>query len=134
MVRIVNMAEQKKLMICLLFVALFSVFLMAGCGSEDKYVQTVRQGTMNMEPDVKIGKAFDNFFTEGKWKSFKSTDNRRVVEFRGKCTWKNKPAACTIQFIIMGDKQFELGAVSINDVNMNRLASQQIVDKALTSR
>ena len=104
-------------------------------GFMDKQVQTVRNGTMQMEPNIKIGDAFDEFFADGKWKSFKSTDKSQVVEFNGDCTWNDKPAKCRIQFIMNKDgKHFELGAVSINGNNMNKLEAAAIVDKALTNK
>lgn len=134
MVRMRNIAEQKRLIVCMLLMAFLSMFLMTGCGSEDKYVKLVKQGTMDMEPNVQIGRAFDKFFTDGKWKSFVATDNSRIVEFTGKCTWNNKPATCTIQFSITGEARFALGTVSINNVDMNRVTSRQIVDKALTGQ
>ena len=104
-------------------------------GFMDKQVQTVRNGTMQMEPNIKIGDAFDEFFADGKWKSFKSTDKSQVVEFNGDCTWNDKPAKCRIQFIMNKDgKHFELGAVSINGKDMNKLEAAAIVDKALTDK
>lgn len=134
MVKFVSLAEQRKFIICMFLVILLSAFLTAGCGSEDKYIKVVKQGTMDMEPNIPIGKAFDKFFSNGKWRSFKATDHSRVVEFTGKCTWNNKPATCNIQFIMASDTRFELGAVSINDVDMNRLQARQIVDKVLTGK
>ena len=116
-----------------LLLILMSLLVTSGCG-DDKYVTLVKGGTLQMAPDVKIGKAFDNFFGNTKWKSFESTDGKRVVEFVGDCTWNNKEAECCVQFIILSDMTFELGAVTINDVEMNRLESMGIVNKALTDK
>ena len=98
---------------------------------EDKYVKAVKGGTLEMAPNHPIGSSFEKFFGDCKWKSFESTDKRRIVEFNGNCKWEEKPAKCSIQFIMNGTSKFELGAVAINDVSMNRLQSLVIVRKAL---
>lgn len=116
----------------LMFMCLMLVML-SGCG-DDKYVQSVKNGSMQMEPNVKIGVAFGNFFSDTDWKSFESKDGQRVVEFNGKCTWENKPAKCRVQFVFNGENSFELGAVSINDVSMNRIQSLAIIKKALQAQ
>ena len=116
--------------ISLLFVGIF----IAGCGGEkyDKNVQLVRNGTLKMNPNVPIGKALDQFFANGKWKSFTSTENKSVVEFNGECSWYNAPAKMTIQFIIVGENAFNLEYVGINDVAMNLFESTGIVEKVLS--
>jgi hypothetical protein len=102
--------------------------------SEDKYVKSVKYGTLEMAPNHEIGKSFDKFFGNGRWKSFLSKDdNERVVEFNGDCRWNNKPAKCTVQFILEDNNSFRLGAVSINDVDLNMIESLAIVKKALMS-
>ena len=106
--------------------------ILAGCGDDDKYVSMVKNGSMELAPNIKIGRAFDKFFGNPKWKSFKATDGRRIVEFNGECTWNGKDAKCCIQFIITGTEHFELGAVQINDVNMNRLDATGILYTALS--
>ena len=57
-----------------------------GCGS-DKYVDLVRESTMQMEPNIKIGKAFDQYFANGEWNSYETKQKDRIVEFKGGCTW-----------------------------------------------
>ncbi|MBE8948987.1 MAG: hypothetical protein SR3Q1_00080 [Quinella sp. 3Q1] len=116
--------------ISLLLVGIF----IAGCGGEkyDKNVQLVRNGTLKMNPNVPIGKAFDQFFANGKWKSFTSTENKSVVEFNGDCSWYNAPAKMTIQFIIVEENAFNLEYVGINDVAMNLFESTGIVEKVLS--
>ena len=101
---------------------------------DSKDVKLIKNGTLQMEPGVVIGKAFDNYFDDGKWTSFKSTDNRRIVEFNGGCTWKNKDAKCTIQFIVKNDSEFQLGAVAINGKELNTYDGVGVVDTVLTDK
>ena len=70
---------QPKKFFSVIIYALMVLTLFGGCSSSgssyDKNVLMVREGTMNMNPSVPIGKAFDQFFANGKWKSFTSTEN-----------------------------------------------------------
>lgn len=115
--------------------ALMAVALFAGCSSGgssyDKNVLTVREGTMNMNPSVPIGKAFDQFFVNGKWKSFTSTENELIVEFNGECTWYNKPADMKVQFVLSGN-EFSLKYIGINGFDMNYFDSLEILEKVLS--
>ena len=98
---------------------------------DDEYVSRVKSGHFEMTPNIPIGDAFARFFGDPEWKSFESTDGQRVVEFKGKCTWQDKPAICRMQFIIKGDNSFETGAVSINDNNLTVLETSLIMAKIL---
>ena len=113
---------------------LVATLAIAGCAGENKYVSLVKNGTMQMEPNIKIGKAFDEFFGNPKWKYFESSDGTKVVEFNGECTWVGNEAHCTIQFIINSETTFELGAVEINGQGMNVIESASILHKALTNK
>jgi hypothetical protein len=98
---------------------------------DDEYVSRVKSGHFEMAPNIPIGDAFARFFGNPEWKSFESTDGQRVVEFKGKCTWQDKPAICRMQFIIKGDSSFETGAVSINENNLTVLETSFIMAKIL---
>lgn len=104
----------------------------AGCGdSYDQRVMSVRDGTFYMNPSVTVGKAFDQFFVGGKWKSFTSTENEDIVEFSGECSWYNAPATMTVQFDLDG-KEFSLRYVDINGVQMDYDDSLEILAKILS--
>ncbi len=123
-----------------LSIGLVLSLILTGCGGNtktenndksDKYVELVKNGSMEVVPNVKVGEAFAAFFVDGSWKSFEAEDKTRVVEFNGGLTWKKKPAQCTIQFLIKDDKSFELGALAINDVELSKLESLAILEKIL---
>lgn len=124
--------KTKLTVLSLISLMLVSIF-MAGCGGEkyNKTIQLVRNGTIKMNPDVPIGKAFDQFFSNGQWKSFTSTENKTVVEFNGDCTFNNAPAKMKVQFIVDG-KSFNLDYVSINDVSLNLFESAGVIGKVLS--
>lgn len=124
--------KTKLTVLSVISLMLVSIF-MAGCGGEkyNKTIQLVRNGTLQMNPNVPIGKAFDQFFAKGKWESFTSTDNQTVVEFNGECTWYNAPAKIKVQFIVNGNN-FNLEYVDINGVSMNLIERAGIIEKVLS--
>ena len=113
------MENKKKLIFIVVIISLMSV-LFAGCG-DDKYVQTVKNGSLDMAKGVPIGKAFDQFFSNEKWESFVSENNERIVEFNGECRWNNNPATCCVQF--------RVSYLDINGVSMNWWDSSGILNK-----
>ena len=121
------MENKKKLIFIVVIISLMSV-LFAGCG-DDKYVQTVKNGSLDIAKGVPIGKAFDQFFSNEKWESFVSENNERIVEFNGECRWNNNPATCCVQFRILNDSRFEVSYLDINGVSMNWWDSSSILNK-----
>lgn len=121
------MENKKKLIFIVVIISLMSV-LFAGCG-DDKYVHTVKNGSLDMAKGVPIGKAFDQFFSNEKWESFVSENNERIVEFNGECRWNNNPATCCVQFRILNDSRFEVSYLDINGVSMNWWDSSSILNK-----
>ncbi len=103
--------------------------IISGCGYDDN-VMRVREGHLNIAPTVPVGKAFDKFFANGEWKSFKSTEGETVVEFTGDCSWYNAPAKMTVQFTIKGD-EFEIHYVGINGVGLTLIEGIAVVSKVL---
>ena len=72
----------------LVTVLVVSSLLLAGCGrNAADSIAIVRDGHFNMNPSIKIGNAFDQYFKNGNWKAFKAADNADVVEFTGEFTW-----------------------------------------------
>ena len=115
-----------------LMISIFVVTFFTGCGeSYDKNVMTVRNGAVYAYTDVPIGKAFDYFFSDGKWKSFKTDDKETVVEFNGNCTWYNSPAKIKIQFILDGE-EFQVNYVGINGVDLDTIEIDGIMEKILS--
>ncbi len=62
------------------------VLIMNICGCSAGPVDAVRNGTLNIDPSVTVGDAFNGYkyFGKKEWKAFKDTQNRQIVEFRGK--------------------------------------------------
>ncbi|MBR6012212.1 MAG: hypothetical protein IK062_00340 [Selenomonadaceae bacterium] len=144
---------------CLVILMLMTVSMtLAGCGNLGKFppnVQVVREGSFNINKSVKIGVAFDQFFKNGQWRYFRSTNNERIVEFTGEFMLsehpdlmlmqfytgnfnalnKNSdkvPAKTVIQFILEGET-FNIRHMEINGVTMDNLTILAMVEKIVSS-
>ena len=148
----------------ILFVAFFiiSSLLFSGCGKNslnDMNVEFLRQGSFQVNPTIKVGNAFDQFFTNGKWHSFKSTDGARIVEFSGDIVSQeskaaiamlqittgnlnsnfkdstlenqNKSMKVVVQFIING-QNFDTQYLEIDGSPMNQLMILSMIEKILS--
>ena len=109
------------------------ILSLAGCDGTnyDRDVQLVREGYLQINPNVPIGKAFDQFFINDSWKSFTSTENQKIVEFNGECTFNDEPATLKIQFEIFGN-EFRVYHVGLNKVPLNDFEGLGVVDKILS--
>ncbi|WP_298706548.1 hypothetical protein [uncultured Veillonella sp.] len=120
-----------RMLLCLTLLIVITA-LIAGCG-HDKYVKIVREGSFYSYPNIPIGKAFDNFFDDSKWKSFTTDDKERVVEFTGKCLFLNKKADVKIQFTINKDETFNVNYASLNGESMPDLFYSAFIEKVMES-
>lgn len=121
-----------------LMLTIFTVLLLTGCGGDDKAnvltsldqrTKIVRDGHLNEHPDVKISDAYDGFFSNAQWKYFDSKDGKKVVEFSGNCTYKDKEINVRQQFILGDDGTFTVGAVAFNDIDQDKLIASALISK-----
>lgn len=118
-----------------IIIAVIAIFATSnGSSPFNKNIQIVQNGYLEAIPNQKIGPAFKEFFGEPKWTSFTSTDNKEVVEFTGKCRWNGEPADFKMQFIMLKDGNFRVGAMKINDESMNILESSAIMKKIISEK
>lgn len=68
---------------------------------------------------VTIEEAFDNYFSNGKWSTYKSEGYKYVV-FTGSCMFADEPADARIVFKITGER-FSADSLEINGVDMGAL-------------
>lgn len=118
-----------------IIIAVIAIFATSnGSSPFNKNIQIVQNGYLEAIPNQKIGPAFKEFFGEPKWTSFTSTDNKEVVEFTGKCRWNGEPADFKMQFIMLKDGNFRVGAMKVNDESMNILESAAIMKKIISEK
>ncbi len=130
---VMNLRNVSRMWMLGIVIVLLAGLMASGCGSsKDAYVQAVYDGTLQAEPNIPIGKAFDQFFKNEKWKSFKSKEQQRIVEFNGDCTWKKQETHAVIQFTVDEDtKDFQVSFVQIGSQKMNLMESLGVVEKIL---
>jgi len=108
----------------LLIAVLTMVTVLTGCdklGGGD--VSLVKTGYLDFDKSTTVGQAFDGykFFTKKEWKSYKTDQGRKVVEFKGLLDLNNQQndrpmfnerktsaVAVVIKFLINGDNTFQL--------------------------
>lgn len=117
----------------LVFISLmFIAIIFTSCGdAADKNIQLVKNGTMDNMPNVPIGKAFDQFFSNGKWTSFKSTDNKQMVEFNGNCLFLDEQVSMKIQFEILNDTRFALYYVGMDGEDLPDVTRPDVLNRIL---
>ena len=120
-----------KNFLCGIISLLLVGMLVGGCGNDD--VSSVRDGTMNMAPGVPIGKAFDQAFDKGSWKSFTSTENERIVEFNGENKLLDETVKTQIQFKLSDDDTFSLEYVGVDGEGLPNEAAVVLMKTILFS-
>ena len=112
-------------------IAVVTVVIIALSGSsKNKYVDFVKSGHPNLYPNTNYGEAFGAFFSNPKWKYFKSDNGQDVVEFSGGCSYQGAEVTATLQFILdYEDGTFETGAFDMNGVPQIQLVTNAIISK-----
>lgn len=119
------------------FFSVFASFMLitiifAGCAEKgDKNIQLVKNGSMDSNPNVPIGKAFDHFFSNGKWTSFTTKNDEEIVEFNGRCLFLDVEVPMKIQFEILNKKRFSLVHMSIDGENLDTTSRNIILSGIL---
>lgn len=112
--------------------AVLVILLLVGIfAGENEYVSVVKNGTFNDYPDVLIGEAVDDFFSNPKWKYFVSDDDFNVVEFTGRCSYDNADVDVLLQFMVYEDDTFELSYFSMNDISQNLFMVSGLIEKVI---
>ena len=78
---------------------LFAVNMLFLSFDEKQYINTTKAQTFTNYPDVTVGEAFDNFFTDPEWSAFKADNGQIVVEFTGKCYYNSEEVETCLQFV-----------------------------------
>ena len=113
--------------------------LFAGCGrNAADCIAIVREGHFNMNPSIKIGNAFDQYFKNGEWKAFKAADKADVVEFTGEFAWDldQQKAKIYMQFILNENEQgnmiFNVQRMDINGITVDNETLTFMISKILS--
>lgn len=107
-------------------VLILSVVLIAGgifVQHDIQYIYMVQNVCPEAYSDISYKKSFKEYFTNGKWKHFESTEQDNVVEFDGKGIYDGKESEVKIQFILTEQDEnvydIELGAIAVDEEVLN---------------
>lgn len=101
--------------------------------SNNKYVQMVKNGYREKNPDLSYDKAFSAFFGTPRWKYFKGEGGKDVVEFTGDCMYQDSAVKARIQFAVdEKNRSFEAVYLAFNEVPQNKIILATLIEKAFT--
>jgi hypothetical protein len=100
-----------------LLITLFALISFSGCGN----VSTVKDGTLEFDKSLTVGKAFDNYkyFKSVKWSEITTENGKKVVQIDGIVDFDKHPkgadytkifkeAKVTFQFTVNEDSTFQI--------------------------
>lgn len=104
-------------------VAVIAIVVILSLVFSDNYVSMVKEGHLkSFSKTETVGEAFDDFFANPKWESFKSEDDERIVEFNGECEYLGDEVKVCIQFEVdVDDESFEISYADIDGEKMSEL-------------
>lgn len=117
-------------MVCAGIVLVVMIAVLAGAdGENDKYVQTVKSGTIEAYPQKTVGEAFDNYLINAVWESGEAENGQRFVNVKGEILYEGKNAEIIVQFFVDDDNEFfQYNACEINGVPQNDLTVLYLFD------
>lgn len=99
--------------------------------AENEYVQMVKGGYREDNPDLTYETAFSAFFGTPRWKYFTGDDGQDVVEFTGDCIYRDVAVKARIQFVVDEDNgTFEATYLAFNEVPQDAFTLAAVIGKA----
>lgn len=118
-----------ELVSAVILLVVIGIYVTSSGGTSDKYVQIVKEGTLNGYPQMTVGEAFDGFLDNPKWESGLSDDNVRLVNVTGGILYYDKDAELAVQFIVdEKDESFQYNACEINGIPQNNLVFWSLLE------
>ncbi len=95
----------------------------------DPGIERIKNGRLTACPNKTINQMVDGFMSSPKWSSGIAKDNIKFVNVKGKMIYMEKPVTADIQFIIKGEKSFEVYALEFNKIPQNKLMVGALFNK-----
>ncbi len=112
-----------------LIASIFLLLIVVLMPTDKDYIDAVRKTSPEAYPNVTYEQAFDNFFGNGKWEYFKTSDGTQIVEFDGKATYGGEPADVCFQFTLdMENEQYQLQYMDIDGVSQDWFSMAAMLD------
>ena len=118
-----NWVDEKFPKIPKILIASLAVILLILCfliSNKSDYVASVKTSTPESYPSITYEDAFDNYFSNPKWKQAKDdADGNPIVKFTGTCSYDGYPAVAEITFTIYEDQgRFAITSLKIDGNDM----------------
>ena len=88
-------------------------------------INTVKNGTLNHYPDQTVGEAFEGFFSNPQWTSYRK-DGDTYVKFTGGCTLYGERVYAKIVFLVDGN-DFSIDSCRIGDMNITTVYEMESI-------
>ncbi|MBE5917186.1 MAG: zinc-ribbon domain-containing protein [Pseudobutyrivibrio ruminis] len=127
-----NWVDDKFPKIPKILIATTAIILLILCfkiSTKSDYVASVKTSTPDAYPSISYEDAFDNYFSNPKWKQIKdNTDGNPIVKFTGTCSYDGYPAVAEITFTIYEDqRRFAITSMKIDGNDMG-IYTDSIID------
>ena len=111
-------------------VAIILLILCFKISTKKDYVASVKTSTPDAYPSISYEAAFDNYFSNPKWRQAKDdSDGNPVVKFTGTCSYAGYPAVAEITFTIYEDQgRYVISSVKIDGNDMGVFTGSIIDD------
>jgi uncharacterized protein YdeI (BOF family) len=124
----------QKIVIIVIGISIIAGIIGSLGGNDDNYNETisiVTKGYFNDYPDVAVGKAFNNFFSNPKWENFVSDDGEQIVEFDGEASLDDENVLVEIQFIVdKSNGMFEVCWLGVDGESQSDYETNDWIDTA----
>ena len=119
-------SKKKKTVIAAgIIVAIVIVIIIFALIGGSNPVDTVKNGNLDVYPEKTVGDAFDDFFDDPRWFSYKSNGNT-YVKFTGSCTLYDEPVKAKIIFLIDGN-EFRIDTCKIGEISVTSKSEMEEV-------
>lgn len=127
--------------ISVVIVALIAIFVWVvkeTNAESEKYIAIVRDGCFEEYPDVSVGKALDNYFTDGHWSYANigedSTEGiEHSVTFEGDCEIDDEKVHVNLWFVVENDDSFWFNSGFVNKAEELGLEAEDFLYMAMMS-
>ncbi len=118
-----------ELVSAVILLVVIGVYVTSSGGASDKYIQVVKEGTLDGYPQMTVGEAFDSFLADPEWESGISDADERFVNVKGGITYYDEDAEILVQFIVDEENNlFQYNACEINGVPQNNLVFWNLLE------
>jgi len=121
-------------------IAVIAIVVALSCGNKalsggnNKYVQLVKNGTLNNYQQMTIGEAYDRFLSNAKWESGVSEEGQRFVNVRGNALYLEKNVEIVVQYFLdENNGTIEYNAMEFNGVPQSNFMYWALLEKMYDS-